>query len=126
MQMLCMRKCCADAVSAGASANVAGACYAASVGADAVSVGYAAGVNADAVSAGYAAGANADAVSAGYVAGANADAVSAGAMNAATKHGMLVQCSVMHAEARRSRKCDDATRQVGCSSKLAQQGLRKD
>ena len=82
--MLCMRKCCADAVSASASADAVGACYAAS---------------------------------------ANADAVSTGAANAATKHGMVVQCSVMHAEARRSRKCNDATRQVSCSSKLVQQGL---
>ena len=81
VRMLCMRKCCADAVSAGASADAASA---------------------------------------------NADAVSVGVANAATKHGMLVQYSVMHAEARRSRKCDNATRQVGCLSKLAQQWLRKD
>ena len=37
---------------------------------------------------------------------------------------MLVQCGVMHAEEREaesaSRKGDDAMRQVGCSSKLAQ------
>ena len=39
--MLCMRKCCADAVSAGASADAAGACYAASANVDAVSACYA-------------------------------------------------------------------------------------
>ena len=69
------------------------------------------------VSACHAGAANADA--------ANADAVSAGAANAATKRGMLVQCSVMHAEARRSRRPYDATRQVGCLSKLAQKRLWK-
>ena len=52
------------------------------------------------VSACYACAANADA--------ANADVVSAGAVNAATKHGMLVRCSVMHAEARKSRGLYDA------------------
>ena len=54
VRMLCMRKYCADAMSAGASVDAAGACYATS-----------------------------------------ANAVSAGAANAATKHGMLVQCGVM-------------------------------
>ena len=54
--------------------------------------------------------AGANAVSAGANAvSAGANAVSAGAANAATKRGMLGQCSVMHAEARRSRRFYDAT-----------------
>ena len=43
---------------------------------------------------------------------------------------MHVQCDVMHAEDREaesaSRKWNDATQQVGCSSMLAQEGLWKD
>ena len=41
---------------------------------------------------------------------ANVDTVSAGAANVATKQGMLVRCSVMHAEAREAEgstmRCD--------------------
>ena len=50
----------------------------------------------------------------------SANAVRAGAANAATKWGVLGQCSVMHAGARESREFYDAIRQVGCLSKLAQ------